>query len=112
MSAEMAQAAGRLVRERAKQAEQAVRARDSLWSDDHGDRTAKGRIIGAGLGVCLGIASQTVGDGKKLTPEERTEAMLDLHGLHSTEAAEVVEEFLLAVSCRLTCHRIYLTRVP
>lgn len=98
MSAEMAQAAGRLVRERAKLAEQSVRARDSLWSDDYGDRTAKGRIIGAGLGVCLGIASQTVGDGKKLTPEERTEVMLDLHGLHSTEATEVVEEFLLAVS--------------
>lgn len=98
MSAEMAQAAGRLVRERAKLAEQAVRARDSMWSDDYGDRTAKGRICGAGLGVCLGIAGQTVGDGKKLTPEERTEVMLDLHGLHSTEATEVVEEFLLAVS--------------
>ena len=98
MSAEMAQAAGRLVRERAKLAEQAVRARDAMWSDDYGDRTAKGRICGAGLGVCLGIASQTVGDGKKLTPEERTEVMLDLHGLHSTEATEVVEEFLLAVS--------------
>ena len=25
--------------------------------------------------------------------------MLDLHGLHATEATEVVEEFLLAVSC-------------
>jgi hypothetical protein len=98
MSAEMAQAAGRLVRERAKLAEEAVRTRDSMWSDDYGDRTAKGRICGAGLGVCLGIASQTVGDGKKLTPEERTEVMLDLHGLHSTEATEVVEEFLLAVS--------------
>lgn len=98
MSAEMAQAAGRLVRERAKLAEQAVRARDALWSDDYGDRSAKGRLVGAGLGVCLGIASQTVGDGKKLSPEERTEVMLDLHGLHSTEAAEVVEEFLLAVS--------------
>lgn len=98
MSAEMAQAAGRLVRERARLAEQAVKARDSMWSDDYGDRSAKGRICGAGLGVTLGIASQTVGDGKKLTPEERTEIMLDLHGLHSTEATEVVEEFLLAVS--------------
>lgn len=98
MSAEMAQAASRLVRERAKLAEQAVRTRDSLWSDDYGDRSAKGRLVGAGLGVCLGIASQTVGDGKKLTPEERTEVMLDLHGLHAAEASEVVEEFLLAVS--------------
>ncbi|EKM50388.1 uncharacterized protein PHACADRAFT_152320 [Phanerochaete carnosa HHB-10118-sp] len=97
MSAEMAQAAGRLVRERARLAEQVVKTRDSMWSDDYGDRSAKGRICGAGLGVTLGIASQTVGDGKKLTPEERTEVMLDLHGLHSTEATEVVEEFLLAL---------------
>ena len=62
-----------------------------------GDRAARGSLIGAGLGVCLGIASQVVSDGKKLTPEERTEVMLDLHGLHATEATEVVEEFLLAV---------------
>lgn len=99
MSAEMVQAAGRLVRERAKLAEQAVRTRDASWSDDFGDRTARGSLTGAGLGVCLGIASQVVSDGKKLTPEERTEVMLDLHGLHATEATEVVEEFLLAVSC-------------
>lgn len=98
MSAEMVEAAGKLVRERARMAEQAVRSRDASWSDDYGDRTARGRIMGAGLGVCLGVASQSVdGEGKKLTPEERTEAMLDLHGLHSAEATEVLEEFLLAV---------------
>jgi len=96
MSAEMVDAAGKLVRERARLAEQAVRARDATWSDDYGDRTARGRICGAGLGVCLGIASQSVG-GEKLTPEERTEVMLDLHGLHSAEATEVLEEFLLAL---------------
>lgn len=78
-------------------AEQAVRARDASWSDDPGDRTARGRICGAGLGVCLGIASQSIGADSKLTPEERTEAMLDLHGLHAAEATEVLEEFLLAV---------------
>ena len=100
MSAEMVEAAGKLVRERAHLAEQAVRSRDASWSDDYGDRTARGRICGAGLGVCLGIASQNVGGEKSLTPEERTEVMLDLHGLHSAEATEVLEEFLLAVSGR------------
>ena len=97
MAAEMVEAAGKLVRERARMAEQAVRARDASWSDDPGDRTARGRICGAGLGVCLGIASQSIGADSKLTPEERTEAMLDLHGLHAAEATEVLEEFLLAV---------------
>lgn len=97
MSAEMVLAAGKLVRERAKLAEQAVRTREAAWSDDPGDRTSRGRVCGGTLGVCLGIASKSTGDGK-LTPEERTESMLDLHGLHSNEAAEVLEEFLLAVS--------------
>jgi hypothetical protein len=100
MGKEMADAAAKLVRERAKLAEQAVRARDAGWSDDPGDRTARGRSIGGGLGVCLGVAGRDVGDGK-LTAEERTECMLDLHGLHSNEATEVLEEFLLAVSGRL-----------
>lgn len=97
MSAEMVEAAGKLVRERARLAEQAVRVRDSGWSDDYGDRTARGRISGAGLGVCLGIASQNVNGENKLTPEERTEVLLDLHGLHAAEAAEILEEFLLAL---------------
>jgi hypothetical protein len=99
MSAEMAEAAGKLVRERAKLAEQAVRARDSGWSDEPGDRTSRGRLCGGSLGVCLGIASKHIGGGK-LTSEERSESMLDLHGLHSNEATEVLEEFLLSVSGR------------
>jgi hypothetical protein len=98
MSAEMTEAAGNLVRERARVAEQAVRARDLGWSDDPGDRTSRGRVCGDGLGVCLGIARKDVGEEKNLTPEERTEAMLDLHGLHSNEANEVLEEYLIAVS--------------
>ena len=97
MAAEMVEAAGKLVRERARVAEQAARGRDASWSDDPGDRAARGRICGGGLGVCLGIASQSVGGDSKLTPEERTEALLDLHGLHAAEATEVLEEFLLAV---------------
>jgi hypothetical protein len=97
MAVEMAGAAGKLVRERAKVTEQAVRVRDAGWSDDPGDRSSRGNVCGGGLGVCLGIASRDVGDGK-MTAEERMECVLDLHGLHSNEATEVLEEFLLAVS--------------
>jgi hypothetical protein len=81
-------------------AEQAVRNRDASWSDDPGDRSARGKAAGAGLGVCLGVAGVSVGGGAnevKGTQDERTEAMLDLHGLHSNEATEVLEQFLLAV---------------
>ena len=98
MSSEMADAAGKLVKERAKVAEQAVRARDAAWSDDPGDRAGRGKIVGGGLGVCLGVARMDVGGTEKLSPEERTEAALDLHGLHANEATEVLESFLLSVS--------------
>ncbi|KAI0065625.1 hypothetical protein BV25DRAFT_1822112 [Artomyces pyxidatus] len=99
MASEMAESAGTLVRERARLAEQAVKARDPSWSDDPGDRSARGRSCGGGLGVTLGIASgSVVGENGKLTPEERTEVALDLHGLHANEATEVMEEFLLSVS--------------
>lgn len=97
MNHEMTEAAGKLVRERAKLAEQAVRSRDLSWSDDLSDRTARGRSCGGGLGVCLGVAKKDTGGDGKLSAEERTEAMLDLHGLHANEATEVLEEFLLAV---------------
>jgi Domain of unknown function (DUF1771) len=100
MSIEMAGAAAKLVRERAKVAEQAVRVRDAGWSDEPGDRSSRGTVCGGGLGVCLGIASRDTGDGK-MSAEERTECVLDLHGLHSNEATEVLEEFLLAVSVPL-----------
>ena len=83
---------------RAWLAEQAVKNRDLSWSDDMGDRSARGRACGGGLGICLGIASKDVGGDSKLSSEERTEVMLDLHGLHSNEATEVLEEFVLAVS--------------
>ncbi|KAF9542981.1 hypothetical protein CPC08DRAFT_433831 [Agrocybe pediades] len=74
--------------------------------------------MGAGLGVCVGVvgrsrlssaatssgslsffvpASGTSGGGTELTQEERTEAMVDLHGLHSNKAMEVLEKFLLAL---------------
>jgi len=98
MSSEMADAAGQLVKERATLAEQAVRGRDAAWSDDPGDRSSRGKVVGNALGVCLGIARVDVGGAEKLSPEERTEAALDLHGLHANEATEVLESFLLAVS--------------
>ncbi|KIY52861.1 hypothetical protein FISHEDRAFT_63549 [Fistulina hepatica ATCC 64428] len=101
MSKEMANAAEKLVRERASLTEAVVRGRDQNWSDDPMDRTWRGRICGAGLGVILGVASardsNAVSGDSKATAEERMEAVLDLHGLHSNEATEVLEEFLLAL---------------
>lgn len=97
MGMETGQAAARLVRERAHVAVEAVRARDSNWSDDPRDRVERGRICGNKLGVCMGVARSSVG-GERLSQEERTECLLDLHGLHSSEAIEVVEDFLVAVS--------------
>ncbi|KAF5361727.1 hypothetical protein D9756_002570 [Leucocoprinus leucothites] len=96
MAVEMANAASNLVRERARLAEQVVRQRDLGWSDDPGDRTARGKSCGSGLGIVLGVARRDTGDSK-LTAEERTECMLDLHGLHSNEATEVLEQFLLSL---------------
>ncbi|KAF7370823.1 hypothetical protein MSAN_00715900 [Mycena sanguinolenta] len=78
MGKEMAIAAAKLVRERARVTEQAVRQREAGWSDDPGDRAARGKSLWRG-------------------PRERTECVLDLHGLHANEATEVLEEFLLAL---------------
>jgi hypothetical protein len=98
MKAEARVAAGNLVRERAKVAMDAVRNRDAGWSDDPGDRASRGRVCGGGLGVCLGVASKKAAmNMDRLTTDERTEVMLDLHGLHSNEATEVLEEYLLAL---------------
>jgi hypothetical protein len=96
MRGEMADAARSLVRERNALVEHAVRTRDYGWSDDPADRSMRGRPCGARLGVVMGVASRTLENGK-LTPEERTECLVDLHGLHSNEATEVLEEFLLGV---------------
>ncbi|KAF5323172.1 hypothetical protein D9619_013735 [Psilocybe cf. subviscida] len=96
MASEMAEAAAGLVRARAGMAEQAVRSREATWSSDPGDRGTRGKSCGDGLGVYLGIANPGTG-GASTSAEERTEAMLDLHGLHANEATEVLEKFLLAL---------------
>lgn len=96
MATEMATAASNLVKERARLTEGAVRAREQSWSDDPLDRTWRGRTCGGGMGVVMGVASDR-DVGEKLSGEEKMEAVLDLHGLHSNEATEVLEQFLLGL---------------
>lgn len=99
MTAEGAEAAAKLVRQRRVLAQEAIRARGD-WSDDPGDRAAKGKECGGGLGVVMGIASpRAIGHGgEMLSAEERTECLADLHTLHAEEGVDVLEDFLLAVS--------------
>jgi hypothetical protein len=98
MAGELTLSAGAVVRERVKLIEQVVRARDGAWSDDPADHGARGHVCGNGLGIILGIARRDVsGEQRELKPEERTEAVIDLHGIHAAEATEILEEFLLAV---------------
>ncbi|KAF8519676.1 hypothetical protein JB92DRAFT_2710305 [Gautieria morchelliformis] len=99
MRGEAADAAGRLVRERVRIAVEAVRQRDAGWSDEPRDRADRGKVVSDGLGVILGVASKDVGSengGVRATSDERTEVLLDLHGLHANEAVEVLESFLVA----------------
>ena len=113
MITEAARAAQNLIRERTKTATEAVRSRDASWSDDPLDRNTRGRLVGGGLGVIMGVASEGIagltGSGKMLAAEERTECLLDLHGLHASEAVDVLEEFLMTVSliiglcCTILC---------
>ena len=98
MAAELTLSAGAVVRERAKLIEQAVKSRDGAWSDDPADHSARGRVCGNGLGVILGVARRDVsGEQRELKPDERTESLVDIHGIHAAEATEILEEFLLAV---------------
>ncbi|EJD48105.1 hypothetical protein AURDEDRAFT_144350 [Auricularia subglabra TFB-10046 SS5] len=95
MGKESAEAVARLMRERSRLSVDAVRSRETSWSDDPRDRTERGKLMGGNLGVCLGVAAKSV--DTKATPEERMEVVLDLHGLHATEATEVLETFLLSL---------------
>ncbi|KAF4621731.1 hypothetical protein D9613_012174 [Agrocybe pediades] len=96
MREERREPAAGLVREHVKLAEGVVRGRDAGWSDDPGDRGTQGCVMGAGLCVCLGVWTRGT---EVMQEEERTdsEAMVDLHGLHSNKATEVLEKFLLGL---------------
>ncbi|QRV88775.1 Zf-CCCH domain protein [Ceratobasidium sp. AG-Ba] len=97
MIEESGEAARRIVKERVRAAVEAAKGRDAGWSDDQRDRTERGKICGGELGVVLGVASiSAAGEGGKgLSPEERMECLLDLHGLHATEGVEALQEFLI-----------------
>lgn len=89
------EAAQVLVKERMRDAQKAVKERDPAWSDDPRDRAERGKECGGGLGVILGVAgASSVPDGSKLSAEERTEALLDLHTLHGSEGTELLGHFL------------------
>lgn len=82
-------------------------------------RGMRGRAMGNGLGICLGVVPRShysnsnnnnsnntkrggSGSGPAststmLTLEERTEVLMDLHGLHAHEATELVEDFLVSL---------------
>ncbi|PWY98068.1 hypothetical protein BCV70DRAFT_202240 [Testicularia cyperi] len=73
-------------------------------SDEAGARGLRGKAVGNGLGVCLGVArpsslaaSSAASLSSQLSIDERSECLLDLHGLHSKEAVEITEEFLLGL---------------
>lgn len=98
MATELTLSAGSVVRERATLIGQVVKARDGAWSDDPGDHNVRGRTCGNELGVILGIARRDVsGEQRDLRPDERTESILDIHGIHAAEATLILEEFLLAL---------------
>ncbi len=71
---------------------------NSAQSTEAGARSLRGKVVGNGLGVCLGVLRPGALQGSitaSLSMDERTECLLDLHGLHAKEAVELTEEFLL-----------------
>ncbi|GAA99321.1 uncharacterized protein L969DRAFT_93783 [Mixia osmundae IAM 14324] len=91
------EAARKIVTERKRIIAEAVQAREGRA--DPQDRSLKGREMGSGLGICLGVASAdfVTAQGGALSAEERTECAIDLHGLHSEEAVEFLSIFLRAL---------------
>ncbi|SJX64679.1 uncharacterized protein SRS1_15495 [Sporisorium reilianum f. sp. reilianum] len=76
----------------------------SCQSNEAGARALRGKVVGSGLGLCLGVVrpgslqgSQASSITANLSVDERTECLLDLHGLHAKEAVELTEEFLLGL---------------
>ncbi|KAI3484892.1 hypothetical protein L1887_51946 [Cichorium endivia] len=73
---------------------------NSAQSTEAGARSLRGKVVGNGLGVCLGVLRPGALQGSitaSLSMDERTECLLDLHGLHAKEAVELTEEFLLGL---------------
>ncbi|TIA88586.1 hypothetical protein E3P99_02526 [Wallemia hederae] len=95
MTGENAQAASKLVKERRKAIQDALAngVGTAGYEGDENGRRSRGKDCGNGLGVLLGMSAR---DGL-VSGDERMEAVLDLHGLHSNEGVEVLEEFLLAL---------------
>ncbi|KAF6766963.1 protein of unknown function DUF1771 [Kalmanozyma brasiliensis GHG001] len=76
----------------------------SSQSNEAGSRGMRGKLVGNGLGICLGVVrpgalqgSQASSATANLSVDERTECLLDLHGLHAKEAVEMTEQFLLGL---------------
>ena len=72
----------------------------SAQSTEAGARNLRGKIVGNGLGICLGVVRPGALQGSQsanLAVDERSECLLDLHGLHAKEAVELTEEFLLGL---------------
>lgn len=71
----------------------------SAQSTEAGARNLRGKVVGSGLGVCLGVVRPGAlqGNSANISVDERTECLLDLHGLHAKEAVELTEEFLLGL---------------
>lgn len=68
--------------------------------DERGSRGQRGKLMGDRMGVCLGVAPRiqnNVANTTSLSLEERMEVLLDLHSLHSTEAIDFVEAFLIGL---------------
>ncbi|UZJ54831.1 hypothetical protein CBS101457_004151 [Exobasidium rhododendri] len=68
--------------------------------EERGSRGWRGKLMGDQMGICLGVApkiSSSIVNTMSLSLEERTEVLMDLHSLHSTEAVELIEEFLISL---------------
>lgn len=61
------------------------------------DRSRKGKEVGGGLGVLMGVASSSTSGAVQCSSAEREEALIDLHGLHGTEGMAMLESYLLAL---------------
>lgn len=92
---EGADAARRIVEERAKTLKEAIAHNEGRGgsTDDVPDRATRGKTVGDG--VCLGVVSPAIiQQGHQLSAQERTEVALDLHGLHGDEALTFAASFL------------------